>query len=871
MSERSRSTRPPSDLRPRPHRSFALLAAAIAVALTVFGVLVPVSPVSAANGAPPDPPAALPLNATDNDLKWQPDLDYDTDSCYNVPAIGPTPTGGMDPAYISYGLDHNNTTGSDFCHDKSDLDNTNAYSRQRCNSGWCVYLYDYYFEKDVAVENVADCCGHTHDWEHIAVWVQNDQAQYVAASQHGHYDVRLASDVLWDGTHPKLVYDKDGGATHFFRYANAADDPPENYYHTWRRSTLVSYNGFPGTLRDQLFAHDFGDATIAIKDSTFGSNLEHAMPTWPTLECTPNGVGGQTCVYVPTPRFPFDYNLDADGSPGTPPVATPPPPPPTSPPLKVMVVGDSMTQGEEGDWTWRYRLWEWFHDHGVKVDFVGPYTGTLPPEPPLAPQPPAVAGEPVLPSLPRTWGGYASGSWPPGLFDSDHFSVWGRQLAQDKGLIRDEVQAYQPDILLVGLGFNDMGWFISDAAGTLASMKTFVDEARAAKPNIKFALANVPQRTAIGGREDLPIKTNAYNQMLKDAIPTWSTQTSPIKLVDWRANYSCETTGCPAGYDGLHPNAYGEYEIAHAFELTLHFSFGLGDSVPAVPAPGQVPVRPTPVPAHVSAASAPDGVVVTWDAVYGARGYTVRSRVVGSANWAESRAGTTRFDTTWTVDGINWEYQVRTDNGDTQSDWSPVVQATAHPQTAPAPVGIVTHATATGVDVTWGRPTGPYTDTIDRYQVITWDQDIPGAYIGGTTTRGLSVHIDGLVPGHRYTIAVASWNAAGGSIPGTGRPVVIGAGTPAAPTGLDVATVDATTIELKWPVSAQAAGYRVWVRNLTNGEQSHTDQNIINGPTYGVAYLYPGVWNYEFCLTAINGDLESGKSNCVVPIRPPGS
>lgn len=36
-------------------------------------------------------------------------------------------------------------------------------------------------------------------------------------------------------------------------------------------------------------------------------------------------------------------------------------------PTKVMVVGDSITQGFEGDWTWRYRLWQWFKDQGEEV------------------------------------------------------------------------------------------------------------------------------------------------------------------------------------------------------------------------------------------------------------------------------------------------------------------------------------------------------------------------------------------------------------------------------------------------------------------------------------------------------------------------
>lgn len=41
--------------------------------------------------------------------------------------------------------------------------------------------------------------------------------------------------------------------------------------------------------------------------------------------------------------------------------------------LKIMVCGDSMTHGEEGDHTWRYRVWEWFKDSApeIKVNFVG--------------------------------------------------------------------------------------------------------------------------------------------------------------------------------------------------------------------------------------------------------------------------------------------------------------------------------------------------------------------------------------------------------------------------------------------------------------------------------------------------------------------
>lgn len=56
-------------------------------------------------------------------------------------------------------------------------------------------------------------------------------------------------------------------------------------------------------------------------------------------------------------------NLDADGSPGEPPSNDPPPsnPPPSSGTRKgrMLIVGDSITHGQDGDFTWRYRLWQW--------------------------------------------------------------------------------------------------------------------------------------------------------------------------------------------------------------------------------------------------------------------------------------------------------------------------------------------------------------------------------------------------------------------------------------------------------------------------------------------------------------------------------
>lgn len=44
-----------------------------------------------------------------------------------------------------------------------------------------------------------------------------------------------------------------------------------------------------------------------------------------------------------------------------------------------------------------------------------------------------------------------------------------------------------------------------------------------------MALANVPQRFFMTDHEELPNITDQYNTLLKEAIPVWSTPSSPIQ------------------------------------------------------------------------------------------------------------------------------------------------------------------------------------------------------------------------------------------------------------------------------------------------------------------------------------------------------
>ncbi|MFH9011851.1 NPP1 family protein [Streptomyces sp. NPDC017943] len=216
------------------------------------------------------PPPALPADAEPLERTYQPAYDYDTDGCYSSAAIGPdgSVNSGLKPTGA---LDGN-------CRDASDLANTNGYARAKCNNGWCAVLYALYFEKDQALPGVS-LGGHRHDFEHVAVFVQDDQVRYVSTSAHGDFDVHAAAQVRFDGTHPKIVYHKDGIGTHCFRLAGPGDEPPENHRGTWQYPPLVGWNGYPAGLRDKLSSHDFGSAHFGLKDGSFESHLAKAKPS----------------------------------------------------------------------------------------------------------------------------------------------------------------------------------------------------------------------------------------------------------------------------------------------------------------------------------------------------------------------------------------------------------------------------------------------------------------------------------------------------------------------------------------------------------------------------------------------------------------
>ncbi|PVH78878.1 carbohydrate esterase family 3 protein [Cadophora sp. DSE1049] len=522
---------------------------------------------------------------------------------------------------------------------------------------------------------------------------------------------------------------------------------------------------------------------------------------------------------------------------------------------RVMIVGDSMTHCNEGDYTWRYRISQWFQSQNIAVDFVGPYQGTAQPDEPAPPSPPPLYGSTVAQEPLHVSGGYAAD------FDSSHFAVSGRAAAVVQYVIQEVSSQYPADLMLIMLGFNDLGWFYSDDDGLISNMNSLINNARRSNPNMKFVIGTVPHRTFIGGRQDLVINTDSYNRMLKAEAPGWSTQTSPVVVAPVREEYDCGPqypTDCPAAYDGLHPNELGEYQIARAYSRALVSALGIGSSPLTVP--GSIPARPLPVPSNLQMAPSPLGLTATWDKVYGAYQYDVEYVLNGGAiyNFSPGAVRSNRWDTKWPQDGWIYEIRVRASAGNRKGGWTGWISGTASPKTASGPENVHVSSSGNSLVVTWSPATGAYADSAFLYNIIYWDMDSPCSFLLGAAFQGSSAQINDVTPGHRYLIAIETWNSAGGGFPFVAKNIIVGGGTPGAPQNLQMVTADGAHMYVTWDSVPGAAGYIIWRRSLLEAGSTLARGSPNNGALgcEDVYFQFPGTWNYEYAVSAYNGDNE---------------
>ncbi|WP_123513897.1 GDSL-type esterase/lipase family protein [Streptomyces sp. 2132.2] len=221
--------------------------------------------------------------------------------------------------------------------------------------------------------------------------------------------------------------------------------------------------------------------------------------------------------------------------------------------MRFMFVGDSMTIGRAGDYTWRYRMWQHLSAvPGGPYEIVGPRTALFD----------TGTNEP-------TSHAYADPGFPGPA--RRHLAGWGEGWQHMAPLIGSAVRSGEPDVLLVSLGLIDLG-FYTGAEETAANARRFVAEARAARPGIRMVLLPVIPNVRADSDAPFAAEVARFNELLAKAVADLSTDASPILLAARPASYEIAHDT----YDGTHPNASGEHRLAGEFAAVLHQAWGIG-------------------------------------------------------------------------------------------------------------------------------------------------------------------------------------------------------------------------------------------------------------------------------------------------------
>jgi lysophospholipase L1-like esterase len=366
------------------------------------------------------------------------------------------------------------------------------------------------------------------------------------------------------------------------------------------------------------------------------------------------------------------------------------PPARAAEPVRILVVGDSISQGSSGDWTWRYRLWEHLTGHGVAVDLVGPRTDLYD----------------------NVGGAFGSQAYLDPAFDRDHAARWGMKLGAPDVPIANLVSTYTPDIVVVMLGDNDL------SAGQTPEqvrdlLRGFVTSARSVDPGLEVVL----------GRDPRPLiqpKVPAYNALVTDLADELDSPASHVVVANTDVGYDDYNDT----WDGAHPNARGELKIAAAFADALH---ALDGALPAADPIPTVPLGPR-LPPQLSATGGVGSVALTWVRSPGSQESEVwaRDATVGEA-WHRVAEHVTGLGYTMTGLTASHRVQARTEPLKgfwvAQPDaWSNVVEVvvpgTSVPSTGPGAVPVTLPALAPVLGVRARRT---------RHGVRTTAEGVPGA------------------------------------------------------------------------------------------------------------------------------------------------
>ena len=188
--------------------------------------------------------------------------------------------------------------------------------------------------------------------------------------------------------------------------------------------------------------------------------------------------------------------------------------------VKIMPLGDSITQSSTGLNSYRYYLWHLLIVNGYHVDFVG--------------------------SLHGVGGGLPANT----DFDMDHEGHAGWRADEILTHIQSWATAASPDMVLLHIGTNDLAQDQS-VPSTVADIGGIIDTLRTVNPRIRILLAQLIPKAGVPAVAML-------NAQLPALVADKDRTDSPIVLVDQYTGFDTSTMT----YDGTHPNAIGDSRLA---------------------------------------------------------------------------------------------------------------------------------------------------------------------------------------------------------------------------------------------------------------------------------------------------------------------
>jgi len=196
--------------------------------------------------------------------------------------------------------------------------------------------------------------------------------------------------------------------------------------------------------------------------------------------------------------------------------------------LKILPLGNSITQSKIPHFSYRYNLWKELIDSGIKFDFVGSLDSNF-------------QGKP-------SWPDYRGFQ-----FDSDNEGHWGWRADELLDSLPVWLTGYTPNIVLMHVGSNDCNQNNSTLS-TVQEITQIINLLRADNSEVSILLAKlIPwDNTTINSR------INDLNSKFDSLATNLNTESSKIIVVD-------QNTGLDAvndTFDGVHPNESGEEKMA---------------------------------------------------------------------------------------------------------------------------------------------------------------------------------------------------------------------------------------------------------------------------------------------------------------------